>query len=75
MPDSRHSIVVGTPPEKIQPLISSASGFAQWWAADAHEAPASCSSSRPTAGAPCCAFPRRMAVGFRLLRLLQHHLG
>ena len=37
MPDIRHSIVIDAAAEKIQPLISSASGFSQWWAADARQ--------------------------------------
>jgi uncharacterized protein YndB with AHSA1/START domain len=37
MPDIRHSIVIDAPPERIQPLISSAPGFSQWWAEDARQ--------------------------------------
>ena len=34
MPSIKHSIAIDAPPDKIFPLISSGSGFAQWWAAD-----------------------------------------
>ena len=38
MPDIRHSIQIAASPEAIYPLISTARGFAQWWAEDVTEA-------------------------------------
>ncbi|HSC58693.1 MAG TPA: hypothetical protein VLC11_03970 [Gemmatimonadales bacterium] len=35
MPDIRHQIQIAATPKAIYPLISSAEGFARWWAADA----------------------------------------
>jgi hypothetical protein len=37
MPDIRHAIMIDAAPARILPLISSGSGFAQWWAADVTE--------------------------------------
>jgi hypothetical protein len=37
MPTIRHAISIGTAPTRIHPLISSAHGFAQWWAAGVAE--------------------------------------
>ena len=37
MSDMRHSIMIDAAPEQIYALISSATGFAQWWAEDATE--------------------------------------
>ena len=33
MPDIKHSITIDAQPERIHPLITSAAGFRQWWAA------------------------------------------
>jgi hypothetical protein len=41
MPDIRHAISIGAAPTRILPLISSAHGFAQWWAADVSQDPSS----------------------------------
>jgi uncharacterized protein YndB with AHSA1/START domain len=38
MPDIKHSIRIAAPPETVFPLISTAKGFAEWWAADVTEA-------------------------------------
>ena len=37
MPDIRHAISIAAAPTRILPLISSADGFKQWWAADVTE--------------------------------------
>jgi len=37
MPDIRHSIQIAAPPTTVYPLISTAAGWAQWWAADVKE--------------------------------------
>jgi uncharacterized protein YndB with AHSA1/START domain len=37
MPDVRHSITIDAAPERILPLISTAAGLAEWWAADVRE--------------------------------------
>ncbi len=37
MANIRHSIVIAVPPERVFPLVSSARGLAQWWAADVTE--------------------------------------
>jgi uncharacterized protein YndB with AHSA1/START domain len=37
MPDIRHQIEIGAAPEAVYPLVSSAAGFAQWWAADVRD--------------------------------------
>jgi hypothetical protein len=37
MPEIRHAILIDAAPARILPLISSGSGFAQWWAADVTE--------------------------------------
>lgn len=37
MPDIRHSVQITAKPENIYPLIATARGFAQWWAADVTE--------------------------------------
>ena len=37
MPDILHSIQIAAPAEAIYPLISTAQGLAQWWAADVTE--------------------------------------
>jgi hypothetical protein len=37
MSDIRHSILIDASPAQILPLISSGSGFSQWWAADVSE--------------------------------------
>ncbi len=39
MPDIQHRIEVPAPPETLYALVSSAAGFAQWWAEDATELP------------------------------------
>ena len=38
MPDIRHSLQVSASAEAIAPLVSTASGFAQWWSADVSDA-------------------------------------
>ena len=38
MADIRHSLQIGATPEAIFPLISTASGFAQWWSQDVTQA-------------------------------------
>ncbi len=37
MPDIQHAIQIAAPPEAIYPLVSTAAGFGQWWAADVTE--------------------------------------
>jgi hypothetical protein len=37
MADIQHAIQIGAPPEAIYPLVSTAAGFAQWWARDVTE--------------------------------------
>jgi len=37
MPDIRHSLQISSSPQKIYPLVSTAQGFALWWAADTTE--------------------------------------
>jgi len=37
MPDIRHQLQIGAAPAAIFPLVASASGFAQWWAADSRD--------------------------------------
>jgi uncharacterized protein YndB with AHSA1/START domain len=37
MPDIRHSIQISADPETIYPLVATAKGFGQWWAADVTE--------------------------------------
>jgi len=37
MPDIRHSIQIDSTPDKIYPLVATAHGFGQWWAADTTE--------------------------------------
>lgn len=34
MPDIKHSIQVSAKPETIHPLVATAKGFGEWWAAD-----------------------------------------
>ena len=34
MPDILHAIQIGAPAATVYPLVSSADGFAQWWAED-----------------------------------------
>jgi len=60
MPDIKHSLAIKAAPERIYPLISTATGFAQWWAADVTEADA--------AGAVELGFFNRATV-YRLNRL------
>lgn len=40
MPDIRHSIQIAAKPEVIYPLVATAEGFGQWWAADITESEA-----------------------------------
>lgn len=37
MPDIKHAILIDAPTERVFPLVSSAQGFRQWWAADVME--------------------------------------
>jgi uncharacterized protein YndB with AHSA1/START domain len=37
MADIRHAIQIGSPPEAVYPLIATANGLGQWWAADITE--------------------------------------
>jgi uncharacterized protein YndB with AHSA1/START domain len=37
MPDIKHSIVINAPAGSLHSLVSSAAGFARWWAADSIE--------------------------------------
>jgi len=37
MPDIQHSIPIAAKPETIYPLVATARGFGQWWAADITE--------------------------------------
>lgn len=37
MPDIKHSVQIASAPGPIYPLISTAKGFGQWWAADVSE--------------------------------------
>ena len=37
MAQIKHSILIQAPAERIHPLVASASGFTQWWAADVTE--------------------------------------
>jgi uncharacterized protein YndB with AHSA1/START domain len=37
MPEIRHAIQIAATPEAIYPLIATARGFSQWWAADVTE--------------------------------------
>src|SRR5258708_5039980 len=37
MPDIRHSIQISAPAAQVFPLISTAQGWAQWWAQDVSE--------------------------------------
>jgi hypothetical protein len=37
MPDIQHAIQIASKPETIYPLIATADGFSQWWAADITE--------------------------------------
>ena len=37
MPDIRHAIQIAAAPDKIYPLVATAEGFRQWWAADVTE--------------------------------------
>ncbi len=37
MPDIQHSIQIAAKPEAICPLVATAKGFSQWWAADVTE--------------------------------------
>jgi hypothetical protein len=37
MPDIRHSIQIDATSQLVHPLVSSANGFSQWWAADVTE--------------------------------------
>ena len=37
MPDIHHSIQIVAKPETVYPLLATASGFGQWWAADVTE--------------------------------------
>jgi hypothetical protein len=39
MADIRHSIQIASLPETVYPLIATAQGFTQWWAADTTEIP------------------------------------
>jgi Activator of Hsp90 ATPase homolog 1-like protein len=34
MPDIKHAIQIDAPPNRVFPLVASADGFKQWWAAD-----------------------------------------
>ena|SRR5579864_9160885 len=38
MADIQHSIQIAAKPESVYPLVATAKGFAQWWAADITEA-------------------------------------
>jgi hypothetical protein len=46
MPDIRHAIVIDEGPESVRPLVATALGFKQWWAADVRENPAAPADSR-----------------------------
>lgn len=37
MPDIRHLLQIDAPPSTVFPLVATARGFTQWWAADAHD--------------------------------------
>ena len=37
MPDIKHSIQIDAAPQVVHPLVASANGFSQWWAADVIE--------------------------------------
>ena len=37
MPDIHHSIQIVAKPETVYPLLATAKGFGQWWAADVTE--------------------------------------
>ena len=37
MPDIQHAIQISSTPEGVYPLVATARGFAQWWAADVTE--------------------------------------
>ena len=37
MADIRHAIQIAAAPEAVYPLVASAAGFGQWWAADIRE--------------------------------------
>jgi len=37
MPDIKHSIQIDAAPQVVHPLVASAKGFSQWWAADVNE--------------------------------------
>ena len=39
MADIRHSIQISAPPASVFPLVSTARGWSQWWAADVSENP------------------------------------
>ena len=60
MSDIRHSIQIASTPEAIYPLIATAKGFGQWWAADITE----------SGGAIALGFFRRATV-YRLRLILE----
>lgn len=37
MPDIRHLLQINAPPSTVFPLVATAKGFTQWWAADARD--------------------------------------
>jgi uncharacterized protein YndB with AHSA1/START domain len=37
MADIRHALEISAPPDAVYPLVSTAAGLAQWWAADVNE--------------------------------------
>ena len=38
MPDIQHAILIAAAPEKVYPLVATARGLSEWWAADVSEA-------------------------------------
>jgi uncharacterized protein YndB with AHSA1/START domain len=59
VPDIRHQLQIDAAPEVIYPLVSSAAGFARWWAADAREI------SDPTSGVELGFFGRKTSYRLR----------
>jgi uncharacterized protein YndB with AHSA1/START domain len=59
MADIHHQIQIGASPETLYPLVSSAPGFAQWWAADARDI------ADPTHGVELAFFGRRTIYRLR----------
>jgi len=59
MPSIHHQLQVSATPVAVFPLVSTATGFAQWWAADSHDI------ADPTAGVELAFFNRQTIYRLR----------